>query len=437
MHSNDRPVRVMLWLFCIIVLSKILWYDLRDVLLPSDRREFLTAAQIFWVVLQAFLMLFCYRSLLRNITTPAFIWAAISAPYFFVGIFSNGFNAFFLNDLARYGLPFFWICFFSWIGKRLSLAEITKVFCVVLSGYMIIRLGVFFILTADDMEYGRHWELLVTVFLVSSALVAGRRIGFLTVYLVISSSIICLGGGRALVAGIATSGIAAVVLATFTLGPRVIGTGARAIPALVSIAIVLAFFALAPASRDIGFGNDIYSEASEQVDGGAWSVSGLTNKWIESVNNGKGTLDTRYWEMKRFLAITISNPSHFWLGVGAGHSETINVRGDERIVRGSHNTYVTLLFRHGFIIGTAIIIFVCAFGLRQNWYDFNHNPDINHRAVLLALLSYRSSIIILSLLHQGLFDDPFIWFAIVLSNINRSTTLTHNKTRLSLTRSRY
>jgi hypothetical protein len=154
--------------------------------------------------------------------------------------------------------------------------------------------------------------------------------------------------------------------------------------------------------------------ASRQPSNGASARDRALYRWEAAVAGQTASLDSRITESLYFIEETRSSVRNLLFGAGAGWSVSIvaSRQGELRVVRGAHNTYVTLVFRHGLVFGLPLIVFVLVFGLRRHLRQWRDAASPEWAVLLLALLAYRGAATIMAVFHQGLFDDPLVFLSI-------------------------
>src|SRR5690606_35427603 len=139
------------------------------------------------------------------------------------------------------------------------------------------------------------------------------------------------------------------------------------------------------------------------------------DRWETAVAGRSLSFGSRAAEASYFLREMTSNWSALLLGSGGGGHITIETPSAERMVRGAHVTYVTLLYRHGIVLGAILIWFVAIFGLPKNIRQYREAEDVHVRILLGALISYRLAAAGIAVHHQGLFDDPLVFLSIAFA----------------------
>lgn len=135
------------------------------------------------------------------------------------------------------------------------------------------------------------------------------------------------------------------------------------------------------------------------------------SRWETSIGSGGRSMSTRIAESAYFLEELHASPSLLLFGVGAGWSVNLDLRFGSRIVRGAHNTFLTLLFRHGLVLGSLLVLIVVCYGLRANLAAIEPSPQWS-AVFLIALVAYRVAAVTMANLHQGLIDDPLVFLSI-------------------------
>lgn len=139
--------------------------------------------------------------------------------------------------------------------------------------------------------------------------------------------------------------------------------------------------------------------------------------WEQAIATGNRSGVQRIAEVVYFLELARRDWRSLLLGAGAGAFVTVGTPYSEidMVVRGSHVTPVTLLYRHGIVLGTLLFCFVAFYGLWSNFRQLASVGSPDWRVFLTALIAYRIAAIGMAFLHQGLFDDPIVFLAIAVA----------------------
>ncbi|GEM_PF-2253960 len=430
----DRSVFV---LFCAIVFSKVVWYDLRVYFETPDRRDVLTMMYLAWVLAQFFCCLTLTRKLLKHISAPFLIWASIVLIYFMVGLAHNGFTSYLANDIARYGLPLGWLLVFSWALKCLPprLIVATILGCLIVAVFL--RLGIHELVSDGRVRFGRHWEIWLIVAAV--ALGAISKGPWSIAALVVGISVLCMifwiGNTRVVLVGSLLASIVCVAVIKWIWRDK--GSSVRSFMVMISVVTTCAFglSPFAPSDRlNIlsAFTEDQFEELGSKpgvvlpdAEHSLLDVSRLN--WISSVSRGDMSLDGRFWEAAYFFARTFESPARLVFGAGAGASEQVEINDNIRVVRGAHVTPVTLLYRHGLLFGSAIMALLVLWSVRGTYCIARYAREPEARFLGLTLLAYIISIMPLTMLHQGGFDDPLVFLAVAIFTPNAAHLVDRQK----------
>jgi hypothetical protein len=137
-------------------------------------------------------------------------------------------------------------------------------------------------------------------------------------------------------------------------------------------------------------------------------------QWEQAIARGGRSLNTRITEANYFLALTNESVVSMILGTGAGTKQSVSIPGGkERIVRAPHVTYAMIFYRHGYVVGMAMIVFLLFYGVRQHLYLLNGSHE--ERLLAMGFLAYRAAIAVIALLHQGIIDDPMFFLSIAMA----------------------
>jgi hypothetical protein len=137
-------------------------------------------------------------------------------------------------------------------------------------------------------------------------------------------------------------------------------------------------------------------------------------QWEQAIARGGRSLDTRITEANYFLALTNESVVSMILGTGAGTKQSVSIPGGkERIVRAPHVTYAMVFYRHGYVVGTAMIVFLLLYGVRQHLRQLDGSRE--ERLLAMGFLAYRASIAVIAFLHQGIIDDPIFFLSIAMA----------------------
>lgn len=433
--------------FCTIVLSYAGWYDLRIYAMGAARRSALYDMLTLWVLAQFLLFFLTLPALARNIIVPAWVWGLASLPYFIVGLFDRNFTPDLWNDIARYSLPLGWVVYSAWSLKHLSGRQVLTIVFGALLAFVLIRTPLHTLLShSARIRYGTHWELFLVAALSLFPFFMPKRYLLLASAAILIVVVTFLGGqtrtlifgtvviaGLGALAGIITTGwrplaLAPAIIAMLAAGLPMTPLTSQWLPRLDITEVVTAASSDAPAPPSPAKPATTAPEQQGQVPKTVQSSSATNScdtqlnaihkRWQDAVVGGDLSLNARFAESDYFLKRMTCDPRTFWFGGGAGSSVLIKIGDYVRPVRGAHNTYVTLLYRHGVIFGSILILFVALYGLRKNWMQFRATEDPAWKVLLLSLMAYRLVVIPLSTLHQGLFDDPIVWLGIVIAAIN-------------------
>lgn len=426
-ETDPRTAKVLFWVACLVIFSKIVWYDLGSYYpLSEDRRAFSTICHAAWIIAQFAIFLTVLPKLFRQISAPVIFWTLAAMPYFILGLVYGRFGVFFIGDVARYALPIGWMLLFSLLLPRLSGSDILKALIGSLLLCVVVRNGLHLIFTNGRMRYGRHYEImLVGLLLLLPAVVSRKHLISIAIVAVAVPLSMMLGNTRVIIGGIV--GVALLTAAFAFFDARFARYQAEATAASASILIILSGIALTghlpglDSRMDIAKGpahRTLVQLASISSDLPTVSEKELARReWEKALRSaGPRTIYDRIAEARYFLVAMTATPLNFWLGAGSGDSVTINLSaGNDRVVRGAHNTAVTLLHRHGAILGPLLILFAALYGLPANFRQYLNAPSAAWRIILASVISYRMMVILLSQFHQGMFDDPIVFLSIALS----------------------
>ena len=430
---------------CIIIFSKIVWYDLRVYADVADRRGLLTSLHASWLVAQIALYLVLARSLLSTLhrVWPALaLWFALVAPFFVVGLIEGRLNVFYIGDLARYGLPVGFILYFAWAVRTFPTRTLIMGLFFALTVCVTARTALhLFYVDEYTLRYGVDWELFLLCLLLAGLIRFQRH--YPAVLTVLASTALTLvliyGQTRSLVgAAVVSSGVLAIliaadrrvirparfyaVIASFVIAGLVFVSVVSSIPGLKRMhvdAMVTPPEALQqlPEKSDL----DWHWHFIPGMEENAARRADAHSSWIHALQTGKGSIATRKAEAFYFLTEMNDDARSFFLGHGAGGSTRITLmRGAERLVRGAHVTVVTLLHRHGAIIGSVLFALLCFWGLPQHLSEYRQTGDVDRRILLASLIAYRVAAIPLTFFHQGLFDDAIVMLSIAIALDSRS-----------------
>lgn len=416
-----RQSVVIFWLFCFVVFSKIGWYDLRVYAEPGDRREITTSLYAVWVVAQGFVYLPIVFQLLRQFRPAVWFFVLAVAPYLVLGLIDGRFNLFLVGDFARYGMSLGFFLFSLWAVKNIPLRTILTAVTCAIAFWIVARTAIHWIISGGSgMRYGRPWEVfLPAVLIAGAAFVKGRRYAFLLILLAVFVTAAMFGLSRGLMIGICLAAVFVVILAMIVRLPgklRFITAGA--------LTIVLALFPMI--TPPALFKRLDVAQAIEQTDTSFLSDDAYDNDTSNdlraareeleaAIAAGDASLNVRIAEGIFFLTLMKQSAQSFLLGAGAGDHVVIQTPRGPRILRGAHNTIVTLLYRHGAILGLGLCAFVGLFGLWGNFRLLAETPAMELQVLLTALIAYRLSADAMSLVSQGLFDDPLVFLSITLA----------------------
>lgn len=421
---QSRTARTLFWVSCLLIFSKIIWYDLGAYYtISGERRIFLTLWHSVWIVAQFSLFLALLPKLFRRISAPALFWALAVAPYFILGILYGRFGVYFIGDAARYALPTGWILLFSLLLPKLNGKEIIYALGGSLLICVLIRTGLHLALSIGIMRYGRHYEqLLVALLLLSPAIADRKYVHAAAAMAIIIPLSMILGNTRTVIGGMVA--VAALSMAFTLFDPRFKWYQTIATVTASLAVIVLSGIALTGNLPGLSVRMDLTHNAAEPSYIQLASASDdvvlpsetemARRDWEKALSDaGPRTLYDRVAEARYFLTAMNETSVGFWLGSGSGDSVTVELApGHERVVRGAHNTFATLLYRHGAILGTALILFVSFYGLPTNIKQYIHAPSAAWQIIFASLITYRLVVILLAQMHQGLFDDPIVFLAI-------------------------
>lgn len=456
--------------FLSILLSKILWYDLRLLWPVSDHRDITTWLYAIWVLLQIAFYLSISSSVFRQrIPNAVLIWITLVIPYFLIGVIENRTGVFFAGDVARYSLPIGFIIYLTFFVGKIPVKFINRTIIIIIASFTIGRTLIHLSINwGGFIRYGVEWEVFLPILLAAFVfLMRGWRLVAVLLGICILSGALVIGQTRSLLAGIAI-GVVAVSLLSLFRSTATAGAKARTIiSAAAALVIVAAPMVIpsrmfdrisiyrilddtearssnarqrdrpsveAPAEMQYPSGSVESRERRELVGNPPSSpaLQAAKLRWEAAIKNGDHTLDVRFAEARYFLTRMSEDTASFLLGSGAGGAIEVELpSASERIVRGAHNTFVTLLYRHGVVLGTLLILFVSFYGLWTNFRQLMGAADPEWRILLIALISYRISAFFMAQLHQGLFDDPlvFLSMAIAIANPDMSESTEENVKR--------
>jgi hypothetical protein len=453
---TTRLPHIIFWIFSVVVFSKIAWYDLRVYLPPEVRREFMTACFAVWVFAHGAVYLPVALPMLRQFNRVALAWVVAVIPYFAMGILEGRVNVFLLGDLARYSLALGYLLFGLWAVRNVSARTILIAMASSLATWMVVRTVLHLVFAKGTIRYGLHWEVMLVCILIAFAGVAeGRRFGVVLVSLAGTLAGTIAGQTRAVLLGTAIAGSvigAWTVTAARSRWPSSFRMGAAA---GFAVALAVAPMILpAPAFRrinltQIGADTDTKRLAEIAADGAAAAAGEdaaaqegpsqarsfrsidlddarlrvALDRWEEAIADGGLSMDVRVAEASYFIALMSRDNKSRLLGAGGGEFVTVTVPEGERIVRGAHNTYVTLLFRHGVIFGTFLALLVSFYGLPTLIGRLATAPLAEWYVLLIALVSYRLAAVAMAQFHQGLFDDPIVFLSMAIASNLRSSSV--------------
>lgn len=411
-----------------VILSKLAWYDLRIYEGAENRADALNQMTIVWSLAQFALFVALFPVALRSVTRPVLVFAALVAPYFVIGLAVNGVSFNSIKDLVRYALPIGYALAFTWAATTFSARQVFATLAAVIAGLVALRLGLHLLVGDGRIRYGMHWEVFLLAAIVSFAIVRGGRTAWTAAIAgAIVTAVFAVGGSRALMLGsFLTAGLAPLVYA-FVRFRSVLSP-----PAMTAIGAVMlvSLLAVSPWSPFAGGRLDVGQAISQtevpttvatdpNLPGAAVDELELARQqWSESIGDGDLSINSRIHEGIYFLTLMRQDPRTFWLGAGAGQFVTVDARGQERVVRGAHNTTVTLLYRHGIVLGTALVLFFALYGLRSHWVQMTRSDDALVQSLLLSLIVYRVAVMVLAQFHQAWFDDPLVWLSIAIAAVN-------------------
>lgn len=420
-------------LFCSIVFSKIVWYDIRVYIPAAERRAFLTDGHLLWILAQyacfavmALPLLRVARDLWRVIA----FWVAMLVPYFVIGLLDDRASLTFMaGDVARYGLPVGFLVFFAHAARTLDGRTILVSLATILGVCVATRTIIHLEISGDAlMRYGLTWE----VFLVCLAVAAGAmarswRLLLLALGLCALAAVFAGGLFRAMLLGSAIAGVATAALGWWSVPGRRLPVAALAVVAVAAMLfptifrvqdsgrLLLARTITATVPPVTDQAADL-AGPGEEVEETPSRLQLAKERWERAVIRGSLSLEIRISETLYFIEVMRQDLRLLLFGPGAGWSVTLDTAGgEEPVVRGAHNTYVTLAFRHGLLFGLPLIAFVLCYGLRENLRQIVSAPSVHWRVLLIALVGYRVTAAIMAHFRQGLFDDPIVFLSIALA----------------------
>jgi hypothetical protein len=291
---------------------------------------------------------------------------------------------------------------------------------------VVLRTGIHLAVSTGVIRYGRHYEqLLVALLLLSPAVVSRKLLLLAVVAAILLPLSMMFGNTRMIIAGIVGVGGLATLVAFFDR--RFSRQQATAIATASAILLGLAALALTGNLPGLSHRMNVASAPASQsyilvADASVEAIS-INDKelarldWENALKQaGPLSIYDRIAEARYFLVAMSESPVSFWLGTGSGDSVTVSLGPNhERVVRGAHNTFATLLNRHGAFLGALLILFVSFYGLPKNLRQYLSASSAEWRIILAALIIYRLVIILLAQMHQGLFDDPIVFFGIAIA----------------------
>src|SRR5690606_384440 len=94
MTNEKRFPEILFWAFCLIVFSKIVWYDIRVYWPAADRRDIMTTFYTGWIAAQGLVYLPILVQLLRQFRPAVLVFVAAVTPYLLLGALEGRINVF-------------------------------------------------------------------------------------------------------------------------------------------------------------------------------------------------------------------------------------------------------------------------------------------------------------------------------------------------------
>lgn len=450
LDKREKYYTVLFWVFCFVLFAKIGWYDLRSYLPLDERRQFITLSFAGWVIAQGLVWLPVSIQMLRSFNFAAALWCAFIAPYFILGILNGNVNAELIRDIVRYALPLGYLLFGLVIFRHVSLKNIFSAMLVTLSFWILARTIIHLLITERTLRYGLQWEVfLPSLFIPLAYYMRGWKLLAVLILFIAVIWIFLLGQTRASLLGVAAStsmcGLFALYYLRRNFGSAII---------LGCVSLIAIMIALAPMFTDLGGKARLNAaaavnettflksedeknnkKANKEENSDLKTIDEIENlekkvvettqelqtdaerallQWEQAIARGGRSLDTRITEANYFLALTNESVVSKIFGTGAGTKQSVSVPGGkERIVRAPHVTYAMIFYRHGYVVGMAMIVFLLFYGVRQHLYQLNGSRE--ERLLAMSFLAYRAAIAVIAMLHQGIIDDPMFFLSIAMA----------------------
>lgn len=427
--ASPKLYAAIFWAFWIVVFSKVGWYDLRVYMHPDARRAFVTLSFAIWIVALGLVCLPIAIPLLRQFNRVIVFWIAAVSPYLVLGLVESRANTFLLGDAARYALPVGFLLLGYSAARNVAPRTMLIAIVTTLAGWIAIRTPVHLAI-GENIRFGLQWEVLLPCLLISyTFVVGGWRYALFVAALAAIALAFVIGQSRSILLGMAGGAAAIGLFALFGLRRSFLPNFRMGVAAALAIV-----FAIAPMLFPSQITRRLNLEAA--VETSQWgplfdaspvpytlerpdelpAVARARAKLELAIADGGLSGNVRIAESMLFLEMARQTWKSLLLGSGAGDFVTIATPFSPmpRIVRGAHNTYVTLIYRHGIIIGPILIVFLAFYGLRANILQAVSGPT-HLRILMTGVVAYRVAVLGMALLHQGLFDDPIVFFGIAMA----------------------
>jgi hypothetical protein len=427
LDKREKYYTVLFWVFCFVLFAKIGWYDLRAYLPLDERRQFITLSFAGWVIAQGLVWLPVSIQMLRSFNFAAALWCAFIAPYFILGMLNGNVNAELIRDIVRYALPLGYLLFGLVIFRHVSLKNIFSAMLVTLSFWIVARTIIHLLITERTLRYGLQWEVFLPSLLIPLAYyMRGWKLLAVLILFIAVIWIFMLGQTRASLLGVAASTSMCGLFALYNLRRNF-----RSAIILGCVSLIAIMIALAPMFTGLGGkarlnaaaalnettfieSEDGTEDIGETIQEPQTDAERALLQWEQAIARGGRSLNTRITEANYFLALTNESVVSMILGTGAGTKQSVSIPGGkERIVRAPHVTYAMIFYRHGYVVGMAMIVFLLFYGVRQHLYLLNGSHE--ERLLAMGFLAYRAAIAVIALLHQGIIDDPMFFLSIAMA----------------------
>ncbi|HEU4987516.1 MAG TPA: hypothetical protein VFT89_10670, partial [Rhizobiaceae bacterium] len=173
MTNEKKFSEILFWAFCLVVFSKIVWYDVRVYWPAADRRDIMTSLYAGWIAAQGLVYLPILFPLLKQLRPAVLVFVGTVAPYLLLGALDGRINLFLIGDFARYGASVGFLLFSLWAVKNVPARAMLTAILTTMAIYFVLRLGLhLFLAEGGRMRFGRDWEVLLSTILVASAAMA-------------------------------------------------------------------------------------------------------------------------------------------------------------------------------------------------------------------------------------------------------------------------